>query len=50
MTKYSDDSKEIGASSVPNVVIPYMFLLEMTTTLYAPFSTREEQRQKTIAA
>ena len=50
MTKYSDDSKEIGASSVPNVVIPYMFLLEMTTTLYAPFSTNQEQLQKTIAA
>jgi hypothetical protein len=50
MTKYSDDSKEIGASSVPNIVIPYMFLLKMTTTLYAPFSTRQEQLQKTIAA
>lgn len=50
MTKYSDDSKEIGASSVPNIVIPFMFLQGLTDIQQAPFQTREEQRQKTIAA
>ena len=50
MTKYSDDSKEIGASSVPNIVIPYMFLMGLTDIQQAPFQTREEQRQKTVAA
>ena len=50
MTKYSDDAKEIGASSVPNIVIPYMFLKGLTDIQQAPFQTREEQRQITVAA